>query len=208
MEGVAYRRICNYRACGAPRSRLQVQGLPSVASPFAGGERSLDARLFPAHPPPYDGYLSLRALKDQEPQARAPRTSVQEGTYAASARLHGCRTTAGMQELEQRRSGCRGRAAPGAVAEGRTGAACARKPRGCPCSALVSAGPRQGLSSRPLSLRRSKARGSPSVASPFGGITVHRTVIFSASHPCAWGERGGPCLATSCLHFALPPPAA
>ncbi|MCZ6577306.1 MAG: hypothetical protein O6950_12845, partial [Gammaproteobacteria bacterium] len=40
-------------------------------------------------PPPYDGYLSLRALKDKEPQEKAPRTSVQGGTYAASARLHG-----------------------------------------------------------------------------------------------------------------------
>ncbi len=38
--------------------------------------------------------------------------------------------------------------------------------------------PRKGLSSRPLSLRRSKARGSPSVASPFGGMTVHRTLAF------------------------------
>ncbi len=34
-----------------------------------------------------------------------------------AGRLQGCRTTAGRQELEQRRSGCRARAPPGAVAE-------------------------------------------------------------------------------------------
>ena len=34
-----------------------------------------------------------------------------------AGRLQGCRTTAGMQELEQRRSGCRGRVASGTAIE-------------------------------------------------------------------------------------------
>ena len=42
---------------------------------------------------------------------------------------------------------------------------------------VVSGGPGQALSSLPLSLLRSKARGSPSVASPFDGMTVHWTLI-------------------------------
>ncbi len=58
-------------ALRSPCSRLQVLCLPSVASPFAG-------------------LLSLRA-QSKEPKERAPRTSVQGGSYAASARLHGRR---------------------------------------------------------------------------------------------------------------------
>ncbi len=42
---------------------------------------------------------------------------------------------------------------------------------------VVSGRPGQALSSLPLSLLRSKARGSPSVASPFDGMTVHWTLI-------------------------------
>ena len=68
--------------------RLEDRGRPSVACPFAGPRvhwtlgkspahpwqaRSPDARLFPAHPPPYDGFLSLRA-QSKEPKERAPRT--------------------------------------------------------------------------------------------------------------------------------------
>ncbi len=103
---------CKSCACRPWQARSPGQGSPGVLAP----RRLLHPRTTAS--------LSLRA-QSKEPQERAPRTSVQGGTYAASARLHGRRTTAGMQELEQRRSGCRGRAAPGAVAEGRTGAACA-----------------------------------------------------------------------------------
>ncbi len=45
-------------------------------------------------------------------------------------------------------------------------------------AALVADSPRKGLSSRPLSMRRSKDRCAPSVASPFDGMTVHRTLAF------------------------------
>jgi hypothetical protein len=37
-------------------------------------------------------------------------------------------------------------------------------------------------------LRRSQARGSPSVVNPFGGTTVHWTLVKPPPHPCA-GER-------------------
>jgi len=50
---------------------------------------------------------------------------------------------------------------------------------------VVSGGPGQALSSLPLSLLRSKARGSPSVASPFSGAKVRRTFAFNRFTPSA-----------------------
>jgi hypothetical protein len=99
------------RACCAPLSVLSLAspGLAVRGEPVRRGERSLDTRLFPAHPPPYKGSFAVPKTlvwnkrpdinaPDQgprqgrcgskEPKERAPRTSVQGGTYAAGAGMH------------------------------------------------------------------------------------------------------------------------
>ncbi len=114
---VAYRRRCTtgLAALRSPCSRLQVLGLPSVASPFAGGERSLDARLFPAHPPPYDGLLIFVCPKQG---------TERKGTSGFRAGRHLCRECRDAQE----------RPAPRMYTSH----------AGCPRSALVSDGPGKG----------------------------------------------------------------
>ena len=95
--------------------------------------------------------------------------------------------------------------------QGRTGVACAPHLKyRCGVPSLVGRlrGSVQGPFSLPLSLLRSKARGSPSVTRPFDGMTVHWTVIFARLTPVPGANAGYPSPATSCLHFALPPPSA
>ncbi len=58
---------------------------------------------------------------------------------------------------------------------------------------------------------RNRKKGHPGLYARKPRGSPHSSVGSEGSpkaHPCAWGERGGPCPATSCLHFALPPPSA
>jgi hypothetical protein len=60
---------------------------------------------------------------------------------------------------------------------------------GFPRSALVSDGPRKGLSSLPLSLLRSKARCAPSVVRPLAGAGIHRIPASYPARPWPWPGR-------------------
>jgi len=83
--------------------------------------------------------------------------------------------------------------------QGRTGVACAPHLNyRCGVPSLVGRlrGSAQGPFSLPLSLLRSKARGSPAVTRPFDGMTVHWTVIFARLTPVPGANAG-------LLRFAL-----
>ncbi len=129
---------------------------------------------------------------------------LRKGTPDFRAGRHLCRecTTAWMQEVGQRREQLPRDAQERPAPRMRTSHA------GRPCSALVSDGPRKGPSSLPLSLRRSKARGSPSVASPFDGMTVHWTVIFARLTPVPGADARCPYRAPAGVFFAFVPPSA
>ena len=75
------------------------------------------------------------------------------------------------------RPGRRGTLVSAKVPKASCACASARKSQRVPCAPHRFRGPGKGLSSLPLALLRSKARGSPSVASPFDGMTVHWTLI-------------------------------
>jgi hypothetical protein len=114
--------------------------------PVRRGKRPPDACLFPAHPPPYAGFIVV------------PKT-ILSGTK--------------LDALQCARSG----AAPGTV--------------------RLKGTERKGT---PDSAPRTEKSGAGSPRSSVGSEGSPQ------AHPCAWGERGGPCPATSCLPFALPPP--
>ncbi len=67
----------DYLLSGLLRFALRAFACKSCAcrrgKPVRRAKRPPDAWLFPAHPPPYHGFLSLRA-QSKEPKERAPRT--------------------------------------------------------------------------------------------------------------------------------------
>ncbi len=72
-----------------------------------------------------------------------------------------------------------------------------QKPVGALRALSSQGGPRKGLSALPLALLRSKARGSPSVASPFDGMTVHWTLICFRLTPVPGPDARNPVRARS-----------
>ncbi len=81
---------------------------------------------------------------------------------------------------------------------------CAPK-TGVPSLEACLSGSGQGTFSLSLSLLRSKDRGSPSVANPLGGTTVHWTVVFFRLAPGPGPDARGPSRAPSGLGFGCAP---
>jgi hypothetical protein len=171
---------CKSRACRPWQARSPGQGSPGALAPL---------RL--THPRTTG---SLCSPKDTRRERTDALQCARSGAAPGTVRLKGTERK-GPPDFRARRHLCREcrdaqeRPAP-------------QKP-GSPRSSVGLEGSPKALSSRPLSLRRSKARGSPSVVRPLAGAGIHRIPAYFRLAPVPAANAGLAALRSPCSRLQV-----